>query len=294
MRITLCIAVLAVALSARTATANTCSVAQQEVSYDKPTFISASSTDTRCDFAVGMCTKIELKGYLYTPTAAFTGARPLVVFHHGNTDNPGEQCGVAEWFVGKGYVVFVPHRRGAGMSTGTRISVMQQNTSVDFLAYTHEHALDVISSVKYARALLRTDGTPWVDQSRVATIGHSMGAEVVMFANETDMAQRAVIAISPGPAAWSVTEVQNDLISAIQNAVRPVFVLQPLDDITTQPTIVLQEKAGEAFMVHQSALFPKVCTPSSAPGCSAHNTFPSAKVDSWGPTAIEFIERNAP
>ena len=62
---------------------------------------------------------LELKGYLWKPLG--DGPFPAVLWNHGSEKLPGTVDTVATYFVEKGYVFFVPHRRGQGRSPGPYI-----------------------------------------------------------------------------------------------------------------------------------------------------------------------------
>jgi carboxymethylenebutenolidase len=63
--------------------------------------------------------ELELKGFIWKPS----GDRPFpaLLWNHGSEKNPGTLESVAPYFVEKGYVFFVPHRRGQGRSPGPYI-----------------------------------------------------------------------------------------------------------------------------------------------------------------------------
>jgi carboxymethylenebutenolidase len=62
---------------------------------------------------------LELKGYLWKPSG--DGPFPAVLWNHGSEKTVGAINGVAPYFVSKGFVFFVPHRRGQGHSPGPYI-----------------------------------------------------------------------------------------------------------------------------------------------------------------------------
>lgn len=59
---------------------------------------------------------VELKGWLYYPSGIVEG-RPVVIFNHGHAKERPEPCTVAKYFVERGFVVFVPLRRGHNSAT---------------------------------------------------------------------------------------------------------------------------------------------------------------------------------
>ena len=58
--------------------------------------------------------KLELHGFLYRPQG--NGPFPAILYNHGSEQNPGWKPALGEFFSSRGYVFFVPHRRGHGRS----------------------------------------------------------------------------------------------------------------------------------------------------------------------------------
>src|SRR5882672_10503075 len=63
--------------------------------------------------------KLELHGFLWKPPGP--GPFPAILWNHGSEKLPGALDSVAPFFVARGYVFFVPHRRGQGRSPGPYI-----------------------------------------------------------------------------------------------------------------------------------------------------------------------------
>src|SRR5262249_37789042 len=62
---------------------------------------------------------LDLKGFIWKPARA--GPFPAILWNHGSDKRPGAVNAVAPFFVDRGYVFFVPHRRGHGRSPGPYI-----------------------------------------------------------------------------------------------------------------------------------------------------------------------------
>src|SRR5258708_20004248 len=62
---------------------------------------------------------LDLKGFIWKPAGA--GPFPAILWNHGSEKRPGAVDSVATFFVTRGYVFFVPHRRGHGRSPGPYI-----------------------------------------------------------------------------------------------------------------------------------------------------------------------------
>src|SRR5256885_8745974 len=61
----------------------------------------------------------ELRDFLYVPPGR--GPFPAVLWNHGSERLPGWQPELARFYNGKGFVFFIPHRRGHGRSPGPHI-----------------------------------------------------------------------------------------------------------------------------------------------------------------------------
>src|SRR5580765_3335779 len=67
---------------------------------------------------------MTLQGWIYKP--AGKGPFPAVLYNHGSDKAPGWFPTLGEFWTSKGYVFFVPHRRGHGRSPGEWIVDLQQ------------------------------------------------------------------------------------------------------------------------------------------------------------------------
>ena len=65
-----------------------------------------------------------LRGFIFRP--AGDGPFPAVLYNHGSERLPGTKAEIGDLFAGKGYVVFVPHRRGQGRSQSEGTYIMEQ------------------------------------------------------------------------------------------------------------------------------------------------------------------------
>ena len=55
-----------------------------------------------------------LHGFIYKPQG--NGPFPAILYNHGSEQNPSWKPALGEFFSSRGYVFFVPHRRGHGRS----------------------------------------------------------------------------------------------------------------------------------------------------------------------------------
>ena len=62
---------------------------------------------------------LALKGFVWKPEGP--GPFPAILWNHGSEKLPGTVDSVAPYFVSRGYIFLVPHRRGQGRSPGPYI-----------------------------------------------------------------------------------------------------------------------------------------------------------------------------
>src|SRR4051794_40013816 len=111
-----------------------------------------------------------LRGFLYRP--AGPGPFPALVFNHGSERDASDLRGQAVFYVPRGFVVFVPHRRGHGLSGGEyyddvwKRSGRQPAKLVELL---DAQVDDVAAAVAWVGRLA------YVDRTRVVLAGCSFG-----------------------------------------------------------------------------------------------------------------------
>ncbi len=115
-----------------------------------------------------------LQTMLYRPPGA--GPFPLVTINHGvpgdkrflRTTEPAFEA-AAHWWVGQGYVVAVPLRRGVGRSQGNFAEGTETCDAEGFARVAYVAAADMKGVVEYLAA------EPFVDRRRIVVLGNSVG-----------------------------------------------------------------------------------------------------------------------
>jgi pimeloyl-ACP methyl ester carboxylesterase len=297
-------------------------------SYYKPDKLPDKVT-TRCDVKDGKCVAVDLKGWLYVPRGpiatpatvkatkpsvqlATSDRPPLLVFNHGSEEmatGSGDKCDIATYFLERGFVVFVPHRRGHGKSTGAyldeytkKFCTTPNQSGPCKMEYLHEHVDDIEEAIKYVKGLKDDKGKALVDANRIVIAGHSFGGIATVFANTKDIGQRVAIDGAGASQSWEGNEsARDEMKEAVKKQIRPVYFIEPMNDHSIDATIELAKVAGQSCRQYQSALFPAVDTDKDGKSTQAdyvldqrdraHGTFMGAKIDQWGPSAIEFANR---
>jgi len=147
------------------------------------------SGDPRCDNKGASC---HLSGWLYQPSTA--GAHPAIVYSTNAARNEArfDACEVVNYFVPKGYVVFVPYPRGVDdisppsasspgegfHNTGTNYLDFGSGSSYDQIEGLFDEAYDLDYAVRYVQ------GLSTVDAHKVAVFGAGAGGTRASLAAE--------------------------------------------------------------------------------------------------------------
>ena len=227
--------------------------------------------------------RVRLYGVMHSPLYFVReGQRPpqfpVIVYNHGSEEEftaYTKACSIANYFVPKGYIVFVPFRRGHGdqlnsaKSTGVYIEDMltdfdnrrpaHDTTCGDRQCYKAE-LLREQAEEDVAAAFTYLSGRADTKKDRSlnlvsAVSGSSYGGAITVLVNRLDLGQRAAVAFSPAAQNWGAvnfayaakrwvdagnfTPLQDELLKASQDAKAPAFYLQAKWDYDTRATIDL-------------------------------------------------------
>lgn len=207
----------------------------------------------------------------------------------------------------------------------------------------------------YMRGLKNRNGKPLIDPERVAVMGHSLGGIITLFyadarnieplrdacqCPEPQLIAKAKALIAPSSQSWDGYDRRDGVLdddsgpierlkTAAANALLPSYYLEPLNDASPPPAVVLGKAAGDHFLAinqscrenvyetalaidtpktlarrivdicplagieYQSALFPVVDLTNFPDVDSAHGkfTFLPGQITKWGPSVVEFFAR---
>jgi carboxymethylenebutenolidase len=228
--------------------------------------------------------ELALKGFIWKP--AGPGPFPAIVWNHGSEKFPGTVNSIAPYFVSRGYVFFVPHRRGQGRSPGPYI-MDQLNAAVlpaqrsRMLVALHEVQLqDQLAALAYLRS--RTD----VDQNRLVVMGASFGGIQTMLAVERRSGYRVAVSCSAAAQTWRESpDLRARLTTAASEATIPVFFLQAENDYDLTPNRVLSEEVRKAGQSVETKIYPAFGS-----GAQEGHNFCWRGTNIWGPDVLQFIE----
>jgi len=142
---------------------------------------------------------LELKGFVWKPDGP--GPFPAILWNHGSEKLPGTVDTVAPYFVSRGYVFFVPHRRGQGRSPGAYImdqlnAASRAQRSRMVVTLNEVHLQDQLAALEYIKSL------PYVDQKRLAVMGASFGGIQTILAAERGAGYRVAVDCSGAAQSW--------------------------------------------------------------------------------------------
>jgi dipeptidyl aminopeptidase/acylaminoacyl peptidase len=109
---------------------------------------------------------LVLHGFIYKPFGK--GPFPAILYNHGSELKPGWKPALGEFFSTRGYVFFVPHRRGHGRSPNDSfVDSLRAQGEGGAIALHELHLEDQLAALAYLTQL--TD----VDSHRIAVAGCS-------------------------------------------------------------------------------------------------------------------------
>ena len=234
---------------------------------------------------------LQLRGMLFTP--AGKGPFPAIVYAHGNEPDPSDLCeSVSPELTARGYVVWCPHRRGAGLSRDQGENLLRKLTEIErregvdarsrmaLAQLEGPHLGDMAAAVAYARTL------PFVDGRRVFLMGNSFGGVLALLAAERDINVAAVANFAGAAMNWERSALFRErLLRAARNAVVPVFVGQAANDFSTAPTVELGKALAAANKPHRALVFPAFgLTRGEGHGFGVDG------VSSWAADVLPFLE----
>lgn len=238
---------------------------------------SFAATPEEVSFPSGSLT---LKGFLYKPEG--DGPFPGIVYSHGSERQPDPKREIGNFFAGKGYALFSPHRRGHGRSPPDRqVDSLFDQGSRGIVALHELQLEDTLAALVYLRA------QPFVDGRRIAAAGCSYGGiQTLLLAGEKDIGLRAAIAFAAAAQSWSGSRpLQSRLSRAVKEAAAPILFIQAENDWNLTPSLVLAREMEAAGKPHKRVIFP----PYGNTRADGHGRFCFRATDVWGGEVLEFL-----
>lgn len=226
-----------------------------------------------------------LSGFLSKPKGA--GPFKAIVFNHGSEREPGSQLDLAAFYNKHGFVFFLPHRTGHGRSPGADIRdrMAPYRGKMGFRAkqvqLLEADNADAVAAVEWLKA------RPFVDPRRIVMSGYSFGGIQTLLTAEKGAGVRAFISFTPAAMAWRNRQLRTRLLTAIEKAKAPMFLIQAENDFSTGPSQVL----GPAIRAKGPPSRAKLYPPFGSSKRDAHARFPTRTTGTeiWGPDVLSFV-----
>ena len=235
--------------------------AQQQTTMDAPNKGASRVLSEVVDYTSANGS-LQLRGILFRPGSQ--GPHPAVVFLHGaNGVSDIAVATIGGTFADKGYLLFIPFRRGLGLSASSGEAILprlaREQEAHGVAARIHlmvellstEQLDDALGALNYVRS--RAD----VDSSRLAVYGHSYGGILGVLAAERDLGVRAVVAAAPAAQNWAgAADLRVALLGAVRNARVPIFFFQAANDYDLAPTEQLALEMTRIGKPHVRKVYP--------------------------------------
>ena len=227
--------------------------------------------------------KLTLHGFLYRPQG--NGPFPAILYNHGSEQEPGRKPALGEFFSKKGYVFFVPHRRGHGLSPyDSFVTSLRAQGAGGAIALHETHLEDQLAGLAYLKQL--SD----VDPHRIAVAGCSYGGIQTVLAVEANAEQklglRAAVDFAGGAMSWRSHSLRTRMVRAVKKATVPVMFIQAENDYDLGPSRTLAGELEQLGKSHKLLIFP----PYGDTRAEGHGGFCSQGTNVWGTAVTSFLD----
>lgn len=235
---------------------------------------------------------IELKGELYKPNSQ--GPYPLLFLNHGSAPkmlNSYAAKQLAKHFNSKNFAVFMPYRRGQGLSEDSgpyimdlineaiKIGGIAAGEEVLIRELTTNHLQDQKAAYEFVSKL------DFIDKERIISIGNSFGGIQVLLGLK-DLKFCAAISASGGAKSWSKSAKLRELmISSVDSIEVPIFFFQAENDYDLSPSFILSKRMKSQSKKVIRKIYPKFGNDPR----EAHAFF-YRSVESWYKDVLDFWE----
>lgn len=205
---------------------------------------------------------LSLQAMVFRPEGS--GRFPTIVYAHGNEPDPSDLFeSVAPGLVARGYLVFGPHRRGAGLSADQADNLLRRLAETERREGPEARARLAIEQLEgpqlddIAAAVAAARARPDVDPERIYLVGNSFGGVLVLLAAERGLPVAGAADFAGAAINWERSpRFRERMTRAARNARLPLFIAQAENDYSTQPTRVLAQALCESGKVHRTRVYP--------------------------------------
>jgi carboxymethylenebutenolidase len=227
--------------------------------------------------------KLVLHGFLNRPQG--NEPFPAILYNHGSEEKPGTKPALGNFFTSKGYVFFVPYRRGQGRSPNdSNVESLRAQGVAAAIALHETHLDDQLAALAYLKRLSE------VDAQRIAVAGCSYGGIQTVLAVEANAEQklglRAAIDFAGGAESWRSLSLRDRMVRAIRKADIPVLFIQAENDYDVGPCQTLAGELEQLGKPYKMIIFPRYGNTHA----EAHGVFCSRATDVWGSAVTSFLD----
>lgn len=237
---------------------------------------------------------LTLHGVIYLPKG--TGPFPALLYNHGSAhDNTPVNAALGPLFADRGWIFFMPSRRGQGLSASAGFYIAQEiNAAVEKDGIkggmaTMVRLLETEQLNDQLAALDWLKDHSFVQTGRIAVAGNSFGGvEAVLGADRG--AYCAAVDISGGAESWAqAPELQSLLARSARNAHAPIFFIQPENDYTIAPSRSLSSAMKLVGKPNEMKIYPPF-------GKTREDlqTFAYKGADIWADDVFKFLDQYCP
>ena len=235
---------------------------------------------------------LTLHGLLLRP--AGKGSFPAILYNHGSAPGMANNqafASIAPVFVARGWVFFMPYRRGQGLSAsagpyiGDQIEGAAKKGGMEAGAAEQLRLLETDHLDDQLAALAWLQRAGYVQTGRIAVAGNSFGGIAAVLGAERGGYCAAVDA-SGAAQSWAQSPaLQARMTSAVRNARAPILFFQAENDFDLAPTRVLHAAMQQAGKPAEMKIYP-------AFGASPRDghSFAYRGVAVWADDVIRFVE----
>ena len=219
-----------------------------------------------------------------------------MIWNHGSEEKPGFQPELAAFYNSKGFVFFLPHRHGHGVSPGEyivdindRLLAGAKNEEAVWPEMVKMHDVyNSSGSSPLPSAWLKSQ--PFIDANRIVMSGVSYGGIQTLVSAERIPGVRGFISFAPAAMSWKMIPLRERLLTAIANAKAPVFLLQAGNDYSTGPSEVLGPAIRKKGPPNNAKLYPDFFGPHDdhMQGHASFSTW-NIGIEIWSPDVMAFI-----
>lgn len=237
---------------------------------------------------------LALHGLLYRPKGP--GPFPAVLYNHGSA--PGMMSASAAEalgpiFVARGWVFFMPSRRGQGLSADAgpyiedEITAAKRSGGPRAAAATMVRLLTTDHLNDQLAALAWLKKAAFVSADRIAVAGNSFGGIETILGAERGSYCAAVDSAGAAQTWARATEVQELMIYAARNVTAPVFFFQAENDYDLSPSRTLSAEMKDAGKEAVMKIYPRF-----GDSAEAGHTFGYFGSSIWAPDVFAFLKKH--